>query len=157
MAEDLDLEEESSEDIISRKDKRLKKLSDDVKEYNEKLAQEAEARKKAEEERENASKERDFYKGFNELATKYQGASEYQDKIWEKVKAGYDLADATISVLAKEGKYNPIQAEPQRESPAGGSAANVLAGGGQKTLNEMSREEMRAALKEAEAKGEFSL
>lgn len=154
---DLELEGDNSEEIISRKNKKINKLSEDFKVTNEKLAKEAEAKKKAEEERDNASKERDFYKGLGAITSKHPAASEYQDKIWEKVKSGYDLEDATVSILAKEGKYNPSQPKVDRESAAGGSAANVIAGGGTKSLDQMSREEKRAALVEAETKGEFKL
>lgn len=154
---ELDLDENNSEEIISRKNKKINKLSDDVREKEEKLAQEAEARKKAEEERDNASKERDFFKGFSQVSAKHPNATEYQDKIWEKVKSGYDVEDATISILAKEGKYNPPAPVIERESAAGGSAATAIAGSGEKSISEMSREEKRAALMELESQGKFHL
>lgn len=156
MAEE-EIEGESNEDIISRKDKRLKKLSDDVKDTNERLAVEAEARKKAEEERENASKERDFFKGFNQVASKYQNANEFQDKIWEKVKSGYDVEDATTSVLIKEGKFIPPEIRTTQESAAGGSASTSMKGGESKTPDEMSQTERRSSLLDLEARGEFRL
>lgn len=155
--EELNLDNESNEDIISRKDKRLKKLNDDVREANEKLAKEAEAKTKAETDMANASKERDFYKGFNQISTKYQGANEYQDKIWEKVQSGYDVEDATISILAKEGKYTPPVGKVEKETVAGGSANTSMNTGGGKSINEMTQAEKRTALLEAEAKGELSL
>lgn len=157
MADELDLELDNDNEEITRKDKRINKLSNDVKETSERLAQEAEARKKVEEERDSLTKEREFYKGFNQVSTKHPAASEYQDKIWEKVKGGYDLEDATISVLAKEGKYNPTTPPPERETVAGGSAPTAMAGNGTKSIDEMSREEKRAALMEAESKGQFKL
>ncbi len=158
MADDLDLDlDDNNEDIINRKDKRLNKLSSDVKEANEKLAKEAEEKTKLQAERDNLAKESAFYKGFNQVSTKYPGANEYQDKILEKVNAGYDVEDATISILAKEGKYTPPVATVERESPAGGSAATAIPGSGQKTLDEMTRDEKRAALMELEAQGKFKI
>ncbi len=154
MAEEIEEEGGSEEDIISRKDKRLKKLNDDVREANEKLTKEAEERTKIQAEKDSASKERDFYKGFNQVSAKYQGATEYQDKILEKVNAGYDIEDATISILAKEGKYTPPVAQVERESVAGGSATTNLGGGGSKTPQEMTQAERRSALQEMESKGE---
>ena len=91
-----------------------------------------------------------------DLSAKYKDAIEYQDKILEKVRSGYEVEDATISILAKEGKYNPTQPEEEKESAAGGSASTSLKGGG-KTFEEMTKEEKRAALAEMESKGEFKL
>lgn len=150
------MEEELELDLEENKvEKRIKNLSDKVKTTSEerdaktKLAEEAEIAKT------NAEKERDFYKGFNQVSTKHPNATEYQDKIWEKVKAGYELEDATISILAKEGKYTQVETPVQRESAAGGSAATAMAGMGQKSLSEMSKAEKREALNELESKGEF--
>lgn len=112
-----------------------------------KFRQEAEAKAIA------AEKERDFFKGFSIQSSKYPGANDYQDKILEKFHSGYDIEDATISVLAKEGKLTP---QVQRQSPAGGSASNQISQGGSKTLSEMTREEKRQAILEAEAKGDIS-
>lgn len=160
MADELELDldtQESTEEIISRKDKRLKSLADNVKETREELAKEAEAKKLAEEATVKAEKERDFYKGFNQVATKYQGANEYQDKIWEKVQSGYEVEDATISILAREGKYNQPEPKVERESAAGGSASTTMKGGESKSPAEMTQAERAAALRELEAKGEFRL
>jgi hypothetical protein len=154
--EELNLDNESNEDIISRKDKRLKSLNDSVRETKEELAKQAEEKAKLQAERDNASKERDFYKGFNQVATKYQGANEYQDKIWEKVQSGYDVEDATVAILNKEGKLIPNQPVVERESAIGGSA-NTNMTGGSKSPDEMSQAERRAALDEAFAKGDLKL
>lgn len=102
-----------------------------------------------------SQKEVEFYKGFNTLAGKYSEAGAYQDKIREKVLSGYDIEDATISVLAKEGKLTTPQAP--REMPAGGSATNVIPAGGEKTMSEMNSGELRAKLLEAEARGDISM
>ena len=99
-----------------------------------------------------AQKELDFFKNFNQLASKYQGASDYQDKIKEKVFAGYDPEDATIAILAKEGKYGTnysSEAPPEapKEFPAGGSATNTFTGDSPKSAAEMTQQERLAALK----------
>lgn len=149
--EELNLEEEE----VNKVEKRIKSLSEKVKLTSEERDEKAKLLEQRDAQLADVSKERDFLKGFNQVSAKYQGASEYQDKIYEKVKAGYDVEDAAISILAKEGKYTPSPVE--RETAAGGSAANVVSKGGSKDLKDMSRDEMRAALKEAEAKGEFTI
>lgn len=132
---------EVPEEKIPRADNRFKDLSEKVKttaEERDAKAAEAEA----------AKKEVEFYKGFSKVATKYEGASDYQDKILEKVNSGYDLEDATISVLAKAGKFQaPVT---QRSSPAGGSASTAIQAGDDKPVGEMSRQEKRAKLLEFE-------
>ena len=63
--------------------------------------------------------------------------------------SGYTVEDATVAVLAKEGKLTGMPTpQPPVENPAGGSAITNL-GGGEKSLNEMSRDEKRAALVDA--------
>lgn len=143
---DLDPEEDKKRD---REKLRIKDLADKTK-----VA--IEARAKAEAERDVATKEASFFKNFNTLTPKYQGAAEFQDKIKEKVMAGYDVEDATISILAKEGKYQPPAPEsPKLDSPAGGSAVNTIAPQ-EKTIENMNKDERRAALTESLNKGEVS-
>lgn len=158
MADELDLEIDGDEqDNINRVEKRIKNLSDKVRltseerDEKDKLLQERDSQLSA------ASKERDFYKGFNQVSAKYPGASEYQDKILEKVNAGYDVEDATISILAKEGKYTPTQTPVQKERAAGGSASTTMKGGDTKAPHEMSQEERLNDLRDLEAKGELYL
>lgn len=154
MDDELEFDLDTDTEDITRKDKRLKSLSDKVKEKDEALSTESEARKKAEEERDSIRKENEFFKGFNTVSSKYQGASEFQEQIFEKVKAGYDVEDATISVLAREGKFTAPKQEI--DSAAGGSASTTLSGG-EKTMDEMSRDEKRAQLADLESRGEFKL
>ena len=142
MDEDLtnDNEEASQEQVQdkpNRSDNRFKDLADKVKTT-------AEERDTYKAEVEKAKKDAEFYKGFSTTASKYQGAADYQDDIKKKVDSGYDLEDATISVLAKAGKLN--NAPVQRESPAGGSASTSMTNSGEKTLNEMTRAEKREEL-----------
>lgn len=155
--EDEELDLNLEEDINNKVEKRIKSLSekvkltsgerDELKKLNETLATD----------KDSISKERDFYKGFNQVSAKYPGANEYQDKILEKVNAGYDVEDATISILAKEGKYTPTAPKVETENVAGGSAATTMTGNDAKTPQEMSQDERSAALRELEAKGELSL
>lgn len=154
---DEELELDLGDEDITRKDNRIKSLSDKVK----LTSQERDTIAKAKEEetlaRANAEKERDFYKGFNPMTTKYPGSADFQEKILEKSKLGLDIEEATLLVMAKEGKYTPPPVKEEKESAAGGSATTGLPGGGSKSLSEMSREEKRAALVEAETRGDFKL
>ena len=157
MAEEetLDLNEDNQEEI-TRKDSRIKSLSDKVKTTSEERdalktkAEEAEAKAVA------AQKDAEFFKGFNTVSSKYAGSSEYQDKIREKVALGLDIEDATKLIMVNEGKYVPPVVPVERESVAGGSATTSMPLG-DKTIEKMSQAELRSALVEAEAKGEFKL
>lgn len=156
MEDTIDLEVEDSQQETNRPNNRYKDLADKYRaerEEKERIAQEKAA---LEAEKLASQKEVEFYKTFSSLSGKYQGASDYQDKIREKVLSGYDIEDATISVLAKEGKLTNA---PVREiMPAGGSATNTITPtSNNKSPSEMSLDEMRAALIQAEAKGDISL
>ena len=157
MGEEIDLDLNSdldSDEEKQRNDRELKRNKD----LSDKLKAEGEARAKAEAERESAVKEADFFKNFNPLVSKYQGAGEYQEQIKERVLKGYDVEEATVAVLAKEGKYTPpVAPEPPKDSPAGGSAINTMNTGGDKSLEDMSRDEKREALEQAIAKGQISI
>ena len=97
-------------------------------------------------EAETAKKDLEFFRNFNTVSTKYEGAAEFQDQIKEKVSAGYDLEDATVAVLNKQGRFVPPPPTPQpKESPAGGSAITNLSKGS-KSVSDMSQEERRAIL-----------
>lgn len=136
---DINKEPESGGD---KKDNRFTDLSNKVKTASEE-------RDTAKAETDAAKKEVEFYKGFSKVSSKYEGAADYQDKILEKVNSGYDLEDATISVLAKAGKLQ--NAPVQKESPTGGSATTNMNQGGDKTIAEMTRAEKREALLQGEA------
>lgn len=152
--EDLDLELE--EENINKVEKRIKTLSEKVKLTSEERDELAKAKETLEGEKTSLSKERDFYKGFNQISTKYPGASEYQDKILEKVNAGYDVEDATISILAKEGKFTPAETRTETENAAGGSASTTI-NSGDKNPQEMTQDERRAKLLDMESRGEIKL
>ena len=153
MDEELNLELDNSEEI-NRKDSRIKSLSDKVKSTSEErdalVKDKAEAIAKADA----AQKDADFYKGFNAVSSKYQGSSEYQDKIREKVALGLDVEEATMLIMTKEGKYTPPVQPLVRESAAGGSASIGINDTAEKPYKEMSRSDLKAGLQELESKGE---
>lgn len=116
---------------------------------------EAIAKAKAESERaEASSKERDFYKDFSANVSKYPNASQFQDKILEKVKAGYSTEDAMVSVLAKEGKLSSQPVQQQSGQVEGGSAPTNFEG--TKSIQDMTLAEKFSALSEADKTGELS-
>lgn len=150
MADELEL------DDINRTEKRIKDLSSTVKTTSEERDAANAAKEAAEAARLAAEKERDFFKGFSEVSTKYQGASEHQDKIWDKVKNGYTVEDATVAVMNSEGKLVPPPPAPLAPA-AGGSAPMPSLELSQKPLEEMSREDKRATLMGLEKKGDIYL
>lgn len=128
-----------------RADKRFRDLSEKVKLTAQERDELAEAKAKAEAETVVARKEVEFYSSFADSASQYPGASEYKDAIKEKVMAGYTVEDATVSVLAKEGKLTSSPS-PRPDSPAGGSATTALKGSGEKSATEMTQAERLEAL-----------
>lgn len=151
MSDDLDFELDNIED--DKKIERIRTLSDKVKTTSLERDEMAQAKATAEAKAQEVEKDLNFYKTFNQVSSKYQGATEYQDKILEKVRGGYDVEDATVAVLNKEGKFNP--SAPAKDSPAGGSAANQITDGGTKSLSDMTAEERAAAMRQAEAQGDI--
>ena len=151
--EDLDQIEQSAEQKLQIKN-RYHELSQKVK-TEAQAREEAEAKLKAEVEgKAQAEKERDFFKNFNSLSSKYPNANQFQDKIWEKVRSGYSEEDATVSVLNSEGKLQTPNMEPTRpDNIAGGSATTVITEGGDKRIDEMSADEKRNALLQMEKEG----
>lgn len=136
------------------KDKnRFEKLSEKVIFTSKERDAEAEGRKKAEAERDSIAKEREFYKDFSVNVSKYPAASEYQDKILEKVKSGYSTEDAMVSVLAKEGKLSsPVQQQSYVQAE-GGSSPTIQ--NGTKSIYDMTASEKLAALAEADKTGDL--
>lgn len=157
MADEIDLAPSPEEEKTNAVEKRIKDLSGKVRATSEERdAAKALADKEASE-KAAALKDVDFYKNFNTTASKYTGASEYQDKIREKFFAGYEMEDAMIAVLNKEGKFVPPPVAPApRQSPAGGSAPTNLTNN-EKTVGEMNQSERRAQLLEAERRGDIGL
>ena len=142
---DLDNLEVQAEEKLKVKN-RFEKLSEKVILASAKAQAETDARV-------NAEKERDFYKDFSANVSKYPNASEYQDKIFEKVRSGYSTEDAMVAVLVREGKFS--SEAPQISSPQveGGSAPTTISG--DKDLNLMTAAEKLAALTEADKTGDL--
>lgn len=155
MAEDLDLEQLDTE---IEKENKVEKRIKDLSEKTRLTAEERDTiKQKLEAEMSNSAtlkKEVDFLNSFGDQLSKHPEASLFRDKIKEKVLRGYSVEDATISTLASEGKLT--QREVVVENVAGGSAAvNQPITGREKKISEMTREEKRNALLEAEKRGEL--
>lgn len=151
MADELDEKLNENDPVEGR----IKDLSKKVKIASEERDEKARLFQEQEAKTTEATIERDFYKGFSASTAKYPAATEFQDEILGKVKAGYSVEDATISVLNGKGKLMPQAVE--RQPVAGGSAATNIVSGGNKSAHEMSREEKRAALIEAEQRGDIGI
>lgn len=161
MENELDLNLDNIEGQAEEKLKvknRFEQLSEKVILTSKAKDAEAEARKKAEVERDTFAKERDFYKDFSVNVSKYPNASQYQDKILEKVKSGYSTEDAMVSVLAKEGKLNNSapEAAPRQSSGQveGGSAPTTFEGS--KSIYDMTPAEKLSALAELDKDGSLA-
>lgn len=156
MAEELELDLSENENINNRAEERIKDLSSKVRNTAKERDEAQAVAEAARAEAETATKERDFFKDFSTLASKYPNATEFQDKIMDKVRNGYSPEDATVSVLNAEGKLSaqPVEVAPIVGPAAGGSASTVIPNG-DRSVNEMSRDEKRAALEAASASGEL--
>lgn len=155
--EELNLDSELDQVAVNAENKlkvknRFEKLSEKVILSSKEKEQEADARKKAETERDSLAKERDFYKDFSTHASKYPNVSEYQDKILEKVNKGYSTEDAMVSVLASEGKLTPQATKVP--TIAGGSAPTNQTG--TKSIQDMTADEKLSALTEADQAGDLA-
>lgn|SRR3990167_313353 len=126
-----------------------KKEAEAKAEASEKARQEAEAKLVSME------KETSFLNSFSDVTAKFPTASEYKDKIKEKVMSGYSVDDATVAILHAEGKLtsSPVQSG----NVAGGSAPNQITNQANKTVKEMSSSERWDTLKEAERRGDIGL
>lgn len=153
------VDENGNEIIIqqpSESEKRITQLSKKVRE-------EAEAREVAEKAKAEADvkttelqRERDFYVGFSDVLSTNPQAKDHKDDILGKVKSGMSVEDATFAVLGKAGKLGQQVSEPT-PSPVGGSAPITIPQGGVKSPQEMTQSERRAALLEAEGRGDLYL
>lgn len=153
MADELIIEPSSEP---SEAQKRITQLSDKVRITSE----EREVQKALVTERDKTiadlQKENTFNSGFADILGQHPAAKDHKDEIKAKVLSGYSPEDAAYAVLGKAGKLGA--AKPQEiASPAGGSASFNPPQGGSKKLEEMTREEKRAAILQAEREGGISL
>lgn len=140
----------------NRVEKRIKDLSEKVRTTSEERDEKDKLLAQAQVEKESLQKERDFLNSFGDTIAKYPKATQFRDEIKEKVLKGYSVEDATVATLASKGELSAPPREVKIDNPAGGSATvNQPAIEGQKTPAQMSREEKRSALLEAEQKGEI--
>ena len=153
MDEELDLTLDNEN--INKTEERIKNLSSKVKEKAQETENERALRAEAETRATTAEKERDFFQSFSSHSAKYPQASEHIDAIKEKVMAGYAPEDAILSVLNTEGKLMG-NSEPVSYGPIAGGSAQTQLVGGSKSTSEMTRQEMRAKLLEADGRGELA-
>jgi hypothetical protein len=148
---------ELQEDINSKNavEERFINLNKRAKEAEEKAQTFEKAKAESDAKIAQMEKETSFLNSFSDVTAKFPMASEYKDKIKEKVMSGYSVDDATVSILVSEGKYTPPKAPI--ENVGGGSAPNQIVSQGTKSVAEMSREERWEALKDAERKGYLGL
>jgi len=140
----------------SESQKRITQLSGKVKE-------EAEAREKAEatakeatEKAAQAERLAQFSEGFVDIVAENPAAKEFKDQIKEKVLNGMSIQDAKFAVLGAAGKLG--QALTVEVAPTGGSApTSIPQTGATKTVEQMTREEKRAALIEAQERGDLAI
>lgn len=147
-------------DLTIEEDRNTKRFNDLSNKVKETAKERDEAKALLEQERlekQNLAKEKDFYASFSDSISEFPDAAAFKDKIKEKAMTGYSTKDATIAVLHAEGKLNTTAPKVDRESPAGGSAANQITGAPSKAINEMTRDEKRAALMEREKEGGISV
>ena len=157
MENELELNLDDLDQIQANEEKKLQ-VKDRFAKLSEKMTltarekEEAEAKVKTEvDARLQVEKERDFFRDFSQVSSKYPKATEYQAQILEKVNSGYTTEDATLAILAKEGK---LQMEtPRPTNIAGGSASTVINETGDKQIEEMTNEEKRNALLQMEKEG----
>ncbi len=154
--EDLELDLDKIEGQVENNLKvknRFEKLSEKVI-VTAKEKEEAEGRAKASAEAQaKAEKERDFFKDFSQVSSKYPQATQHQDKILERVNRGYSAKDATLAVLDEVGQLQPITAGTTSPNIAGGSASTAMSDSGDKRPEDMTRDEMRNQLLQAEKEG----
>lgn len=142
-----------SEDSESQK--RIRQLSGKVKEEAEAKAAAEQAKAEAEAKAKEAEQRAAFAEGFADVLSTHPAAKDFKADIQSKVMGGMALEDATFAVLGKAGKLGAPAPEPA-PSPAGGSASVAPPQGGAKSPMQMTQEERRQALLEAEQRGDIS-
>lgn len=144
-------------DQPSESEKRIKQLSEKVRMTSEE--RDEQARLLAEKGTENTelARERDFYQGFSDVVATNPAAKDHKDDILTKVKSGMSVEDATYAVLGKAGKLNQVEQVDTQHIAGGSAPITPPQGGGNKTLAEMSRDEKRQALIEAQERGDIAL
>lgn len=157
--EDLNLDEltqldSQAEEKLKAKN-RYQQLANDNRDLAQQREAESKARADAEAKAQEAEKKVEFYKNFSKISSKYPEAANFQDQILERVNKGLDVEEATLGLLAKEGKLNPPTAQPMdMPNPIGGSALNSLEAG-PRDARDMNTGEMLDSLRDLEKSGEL--
>lgn len=154
MAEDLELDLTEEPNITNPTEERIKKLSSKVRDTAAERDEAKAAAQAAEQARIALEKERDFLNSFSDHVVKYPAAAEHKDAIKEKVLAGYSPEDAVVAVLAANNQFAPAQA-PVEMAPIAGGSATIQLTGDSRPNNQMTQEERRAKLLEADGRGEL--
>lgn len=137
-------------------EERVRKAISDKKEAEAKFEVETKAKDEALTKLAQMEKETSFLNSFSDVSAKFPTASEFKDKIKEKVMtSGYSVDDATVAVLHAEGRLtsSPVQ----QGNIAGGSAPNQIIQSGNKTLKEHTSAERWEMLREAERRGDIGM
>ena len=161
MPDDIDLENLEKEiDQTNKVEKRIKDLSEKVRLTSE----ERDETKRLSEEKDSKIKsletERDFLSSFGEQTQKHPDAVAFRDNIKERVLKGYSVEDATVSVLNEQGKLfkeNKVIDKVPPENTVGGSSMTPPPQTSDKKITDMSRDEKRQALVEAEKRGDIGM
>lgn len=101
-----------------------------------------------------AEKKAAFAEGFVDIVTEFPAAKEHKADIEAKVMAGYSPKDAAFAVLGAAGKLGAPKVD--RAPVGGGSASTPITIQPNKELDNMTREEKRAAILEEIKKGNIS-
>lgn len=149
---DLDLDEEQA---INKTEERIKNLSSKVREKSQMAEENAKKAEEADQRAAAAEKRAEFLESFSEVATKYPGAAEFKTQIEERTQKGYSLEDAAVAALAEAGRFTPQQDVAPITAGTMGGSAPVSITGDSRPYAEMSRDEKRAALMEADRTGEL--
>lgn len=156
--EETDLNLDTIEKEITNKnavEDRMRNLKQREVDALRKVEEESKAKQEALDKLATLEKDTSFLNTFTDITAKFPTASEFKDKIKEKVNAGYSVDDATVAVLVAEGKYTPPVA--RAENVSGGSAPNQITNQSTKTVTDMSGSERWDALREAEKRGDIGL
>lgn len=152
---DLDQIESNSEQKLQVKN-RFQQLSDKVKtEAQEKEKAQAEAKTQAEKVAA-LEKKAAFLETFSTLSFQHPEAANYREQILERVNKGYDPEEATLAVLAKEGKLGSQGTQQVFQPTIEGGSAMTQMSEGDKSTKDMSQDEKLLALQELEKSGELT-
>ena len=133
--------------------------SDSTPDLSKELEKERAARAAEKAEQDKKIAELKFENDFKDISAQYPHAAELKAKIKERVDAGMPIQEAAVVVLHGEKKLvtkEEVETSNAAAASLGGSA-DIQVPKGQKKPEEMTTEELRAALVTEEAKGTFGL